>query len=269
VNDAPALKRADVGVAMGKSGTEAAKEAAEMVLADDNFASVAAAVEEGRTVYDNLRKAIAFLLPTNVGQGAILVAAILLGITLPMTPAQILWVNMVTAVTLGLALAFERPERNIMGRPPRDPAEPLLTRFLAWRVVFVGLLLVGGGLGMFLWEIERGASLAFARTATVNAVLIGEAFYLFNVRSFTDSILNREGFFGNRYVLLAIALLLGCQAVFTYLPAMQTLFRTEALDAASWLRILAFGVIVLLVVEAEKALVDRFRPARYRPEQRQ
>jgi magnesium-transporting ATPase (P-type) len=257
VNDAPALKRADVGVAMGKNGTEAAKEAAEMVLADDNFASVAAAVEEGRTVYDNLRKAIAFILPTNIGQAAILVVAILLGITLPMTPAQILWVNMVTAVTLALALAFERTERNIMDRPPRDPAEPLLTRFLAWRVVFVGLLLVGGGLGMFLWELARGASLEFARTAAVNAVLVGEAFYLFNVRSFTDSILNREGFLGNRYVLLAIALMLACQALFTYLPAMQTLFRSEGLDVASWLRIFAFGVAVLLVVEAEKALIKK------------
>jgi magnesium-transporting ATPase (P-type) len=242
---------------MGRNGTEVAKEAAEMVLADDNFASVAAAVEEGRTVYDNLRKAIAFILPTNIGQAAILVVAILLGITLPMTPAQILWVNMVTAVTLALALAFERTERNIMDRPPRDPAEPLLTRFLAWRVVFVGLLLVGGGLGMFLWELARGASLEFARTAAVNAVLVGEAFYLFNVRSFTDSILNREGFLGNRYVLLAIALMLACQALFTYLPAMQTLFRSEGLDVASWLRIFAFGVAVLLVVEAEKALIKK------------
>ncbi len=262
VNDAPALKRADVGVAMGRNGTEAAKEAAEMVLADDNFASVAAAVEEGRTVYDNLRKSVAFILPTNVGQAGILVAAILFGMTLPMTPAQILWVNMITAVTLALALAFESPERNIMGRPPRDPAEPILTRFLAWRVVFVGVLLVAGGLGLFIWELERGASVEFARTAAVNAVLIGEVFYLFNVRSFTDSILNREGFLGNRYVLLAIALLLVCQALFTYLPAMQTLFGTEALDVAAWSRILVFGVLVLLVVEAEKALIKNMNHGR-------
>ncbi|THF55390.1 cation-transporting P-type ATPase [Pseudothauera rhizosphaerae] len=255
VNDAPALKRADVGVAMGCNGTEAAKEAAEMVLADDNFASVAAAVEEGRTVYDNLRKAIAFILPTNIGQAGILVAAILLGMTLPMTPAQILWVNMVTAVTLALALAFEAPERDIMKRPPRDPAEPLLTRFVVWRVVFVGVLLVGGGLGAFVWEVGRGASLEFARTAAVNAVMVGEAFYLFNVRSFTDSILNRDGFLGNRYVLIAIALMLACQASFTYLPALQTLFGTVGLDVAAWSRILAFGVLMLLLVEAEKALI--------------
>jgi magnesium-transporting ATPase (P-type) len=259
VNDAPALKRADVGIAMGLNGTEAAKEAAEMVLADDNFASVAAAVEEGRTVYDNLRKAIAFILPTNAGEAGILVAAILLGMTLPITPAQILWVNMVTAVTLALALAFERPECGIMARPPRNPAEPLLNRFLGWRVMFVGLLLAAGGLGMFAWELGRGASLDFARTAAVNALVVGEAFYLFNVRSFSGSILNLEGFFGNRYVLLAIGMLVICQALFTYLPAMQAVMHTEGLDFPSWLRILGFGAGVLLIVEIEKAFRRRFR----------
>jgi calcium-translocating P-type ATPase len=262
VNDAPALKRADVGVAMGMNGTEAAKEAAEMVLADDNFATVAAAVEEGRTVYDNLRKAIAYILPTNVGQGAILLAAVVLGMTLPMTPAQILWVNMITAVTLALALAFEAPERDIMTRPPRDPAEPLLSRFLMWRVLFVGLLLVAGGLGMFAWEMARNASVAFARTAAVNALMVGQAFYLFNVRRFTGSVLNREGFCGNPYVLVAIGLMLLCQAAFTYLPAMQTLFGTVELDVAAWTRILGFGVLVLLLVEAEKALIKNFNHGR-------
>ncbi len=257
VNDAPALKRADVGVAMGRKGTEAAKEAAEMVLADDNFASVAAAVEEGRRVYDNLKKAIVFILPTNIGQGAMVLAAVLFGLTMPITPAQILWVNMITAVTLSLALAFEAPERDIMQRPPRNPMEPLLTRFLVWRIVFVGVLLVAGGMGLFLWELNRGAGLEAARTVTVNAILIGEVFYLFNVRSFYGSILNREGFFGNRYVLYAIALLLICQALFTYLPAMQVLFGTEALGMDEWVRILLFGVLVLLLVEAEKVLLRR------------
>ena len=257
VNDAPALKRADVGVAMGRKGTEAAKEAAEMVLADDNFASVAAAVEEGRRVYDNLKKAIVFILPTNIGQAGMIFFAVLFGLTMPITPAQILWVNMITAVTLALALAFEAPERNIMQRPPRSPAEPLLTPFLIWRIVFVGLLLVAGGMGLFLWETARGESLEAARTAAVNAVLIGEVFYLFNVRSFRDSILNREGFFGNRYVLLAIALLLLSQACFTYLPLAQTLFGTAAIDADAWLRIFAFGVLLMLVVEAEKWLLRK------------
>jgi magnesium-transporting ATPase (P-type) len=258
VNDAPALKRADVGVAMGHKGTEAAKEAAEMVLADDNFASVAAAVEEGRTVYDNLKKAIAYILPTNIGQAGIVFFAVLFGLTMPITPAQILWVNMITAVTLALALAFEAAEPDVMSRPPRDPAEPLLTRFLAWRIVFVGLLLVAGGMGLFLWELDQGASIASARTAAVNAVLIGEVFYLFNMRSLTGSVLNRNGFLGNPYVLWAIALLLLCQAAFTYLPAMQRLFGTEALGIDAWSRIVAFGLAVLFIVEAEKALVRRW-----------
>ena len=260
VNDAPALKRADVGVAMGQKGTEAAKEAAEMVLADDNFASVTAAVEEGRRVYDNLKKAIVFILPTNVGQGAMILAAVLFGLTMPITPAQILWVNMITAVTLSLALAFEAPEHDIMHRPPRDPAEPLLTRFLMWRIVFVGLLLVGGGMGLFLLALGQGASLESARTVTVNAILIGEVFYLFNVRSFTNSILNRAGFLGNRFVLYAIALLLLCQVLFTYLPALQVLFGTEALGLKEWIWITLFGVFVLLAVEAEKALVRGRKP---------
>jgi magnesium-transporting ATPase (P-type) len=250
VNDAPALKRAEVGVAMGNKGTEAAKEAAEVVLADDNFASIAAAVEEGRTVYDNLRKAIAFILPTNLGQGGIVLFAVLFGITMPITPAQILWVNMITAVTLALALAFEPAERDLMRRPPRSPAEPLLSGFVVWRIVFVGLLLVAGGMGFFLWEAGRGQSLELARTAAVNAVLVGEVFYLFNMRSFRGSVLNREGLLGNRYVLLAIGTLLVAQMLFTYAPFMQTLF---GLDVATWLRIFGFGVFVLLVVEGEKA----------------
>jgi potassium/sodium efflux P-type ATPase len=202
VNDAPALKRADVGVAMGVKGTEAAKEASEMVLADDNFASIAAAVEEGRTIYDNIRKAIVFILPTNGGQAAVLVAAILLGVQLPITPVQILWVNMVTAVTLALALGFEPAEADVMRRPPRDPREALLTPFMAWRVVLVSLLLVGGSLGLFLWELERGASLEAARTATVNLVLMAELFYLFNCRRLTASVLTWDGLMGNRYALL-------------------------------------------------------------------
>jgi len=253
VNDAPALKRAEVGVAMGNKGTEAAKEAAEVVLADDNFASIAAAVEEGRTVYDNLRKAIAFILPTNMGEGCIVLFAVLLGIAMPITPAQILWVNMITAVTLALALAFEPAERDLMGRPPRSSSEPLLSRFVVWRIVFVGLLLVAGSMAFFLWEAERGRSLEFARTVAVNALVAGEIFYLFNMRSFLGNVLNREGLTGNRYVLLAIGVLLVAQLLFTHAPFMQTLFGTEGLDAAAWLRVLGFGIFILLAVEAEKA----------------
>jgi magnesium-transporting ATPase (P-type) len=228
-----------------------------MVLADDNFASIAAAVEEGRTIYDNIRKAIVFILPTNGGQAGVLVAAILLGLQLPITPAQILWVNMVTAVTLALALAFEPAERDIMRRPPRDPVEPLLTPFMLWRIAFVSLLLVGGSLAIFLWQVGRGADVEVARTATVNLLLVGEVFYLFNCRRMTSPVLSFDGLFGSRYVLVAIALLLAMQMLFTYLPVMQTLFKTAPIDATTWGLIFLFGVAVLLVVEVEKIVARR------------
>lgn len=252
VNDAPALKRADVGVAMGHKGTEAAKEAAEMVLADDNFASIAAAVEEGRTVYDNLRKAVVYVLPTSVAQASMVLIAVLLGMTLPITPVQILWVNMVTAVTLSLAIAFERPEPGLMARPPRDPREPLVNGFMLWRIALVTALLAATSFGIFLWETGRGMSLAFARTAAVNTLVMGQIVYLFNCRRLTASILSREGFLGNPVALRAVAVLVGLQLAMTHLPFKQTLFGTEHLDAETWLRVVLAGVVVLLVVELEK-----------------
>ncbi|SFN56156.1 plasma-membrane calcium-translocating P-type ATPase [Formivibrio citricus] len=252
VNDAPALKRADVGVAMGNKGTEAAKEAAEMVLADDNFASIAAAVEEGRTVYDNLRKAVVYVLPTSIGQATMVLIAVLSGMTLPITPVQILWVNMVTAVTLSLAIAFERPEPGLMARPPRDPKEPLLNGFMLWRIVFVTTLLVATSFGMFLWELDRGMELEFARTAAVNTLVMGQIFYLFNCRRLTAPVLSREGFLGNRYALQAIAVLMVLQFSITHLPFKQDLFGTDDLDGASWIRVVIAGVLILLAVEAEK-----------------
>jgi calcium-translocating P-type ATPase len=252
VNDAPALKRADVGVAMGHKGTEAAKEAAEMVLADDNFASIAAAVEEGRTVYDNLRKAVVYVLPTSIGQASMVLIAVLLGMTLPITPVQILWVNMVTAVTLSLAIAFERPEPGLMERPPRDPKEPLVNAFMLWRIGFVAVLLVATSFGMFLWELERGMELEFARTAAVNMLVMGQIVYLFNCRRLTGSVLSREGFLGNRIALKAIAVLVVLQLAMTHLPFKQGLFGTDHLDAETWLRIVVAGFIVLLAVELEK-----------------
>jgi magnesium-transporting ATPase (P-type) len=252
VNDAPALKRADVGVAMGQKGTEVAKEAAEMVLTDDNFASIAHAVEEGRTVYDNLKKAIIFILPTNGGEALTILAAILLGRMLPITAAQILWVNMITAVTLALALAFEPPEEKVMSRPPRRAGEPLLSGFLIWRIVFVSLILVSGTFGIFLWLREGGASIELARTAAVNTLVMFEVFYLFSSRYLLAPVLNREGLFGNRYALVAIAVLLLMQLAFTYLPPFQALFGTTGLDMALWGRIVAIATSVLLLVELEK-----------------
>jgi magnesium-transporting ATPase (P-type) len=256
VNDAPALKRADVGTAMGHNGTEAAKEAAEMVLADDNFASITHAVEEGRTVYDNLKKAILFILPTNGGEALIILAAILFGFhQLPLTPVQILWVNMVTAVTLALSLAFEPPEQNVMRRPPRDAHEAMLTPYLVWRVVFVSVILMTGTFGLFLWEMERDVSIEHARTVAVNTLVMFEIFYLFNSRYITASVFNRAGLTGNRYVLIAIGILIIFQLGFTYLTPMQSLFGTTAIDLNIWLRILLVSSSVLILVELEKYFV--------------
>ncbi|KAA3626013.1 MAG: cation-transporting P-type ATPase [Proteobacteria bacterium] len=257
VNDAPALKRADVGIAMGRKGTEVAKEAAEMVLADDNFASIAHAVEEGRTVFDNLKKAIIFILPTNGGEALAVIAAILFGMQLPITPVQILWVNMITAVTLALALAFEPAEARVMARPPRDPGEPLLSRLLVWRIVFVSLILVTGTFGLFVWDITRGGELAHARTVAVNTLVMYEIFYLFNSRYLTASVLNRNGLVGNRWALVAIGVLLVFQLAFTYFGPLQKLFDTRALEAQQWGIIILVASSVLFLVEIEKALIRK------------
>ncbi|MFV9614942.1 MAG: cation-transporting P-type ATPase [Gammaproteobacteria bacterium] len=258
VNDAPALKRADVGTAMGQNGTEAAKEAAEMVLADDNFASITHAVEEGRTVYDNIKKAILFILPTNGGEALIILAAILFGFKqLPLLPVQILWVNMITAVTLALALAFEPPEKNVMLRSPRDAHEPMLTPFFIWRITFVSIILMSGTFGLFLWEMDSGASIEHARTVAVNTLVMFEIFYLFNSRYITASVFNRAGFTGNRYVLIAIVVLITFQLGFTYLAPMQVLFGTTAIGIEIWLRILLVSSSVLFLVELEKYYVRR------------
>ncbi len=256
VNDAPALKRADVGIAMGRNGTEAAKEAAEMVLADDNFSSITQAVEEGRTVYDNLKKAILFILPTNGGQALVILAAILFGFQqLPLTPVQILWVNMVTAVTLALSLAFEPPEKDVMQRPPRNAHEPILVPHLIWRVLFVSVIIMGGTMAMFLWEMKQGATIEHARTVAVNTLVMFEVFYLFSARYTTASVLNMDGLTGNRYVLIAIVILLLFQFGFTYLAPLQALFGTVAIGLSIWLNILLAASSVLLLVELEKYIV--------------
>lgn len=257
VNDAPALKRADVGVAMGLKGTEVAKEAAEVVLTDDNFASIARAVGEGRTVYDNLKKSILFVLPTNGGEAFLIVAAIMLGRLLPITPVQILWVNMITAVTLALTLAFEPAERNVMHRFPRNPKEPILSGFLIWRTIFVSLIILIGTFGLFVWERNHGVSIEQARTIAVNTLVMFEIFYLFNSRYLYAPSLNIEGLTGNRYVLYAIVLLVMFQLGFTYLPPMQLLFATVAIDVEAWIRIVVIGSSVLFLVEIEKYLIRR------------
>lgn len=259
VNDAPALKRADVGIAMGEKGTEVSKEASEIVLADDNFASIARAVEEGRTIHDNLKKAILFILPTNGGQAGTIIIAMLFGLTLPITPVQILWVNMVTAVTLALTFAFEPPEGDVMHRPPRRPNEPLLSAFLIWRIGFVSLILIAGTLGMFIWESHQEVPLESARVAAVNTLVVGQIFYLFSARHMTAPSLTLPGLAGNPTAYLAIAVIAVLQLLFTYFPPMEYFFGTAPITLDAWVRIIAIGVLIFLAVELEKAILRRNR----------
>ncbi|MEN6475963.1 MAG: cation-transporting P-type ATPase [Syntrophaceae bacterium] len=255
VNDAPALKRADIGVAMGITGTDVAKEASDMVLTDDNFASIEAAVEEGRGTFDNLTKFIVWTLPTNIGEGLVILAAVFMGVVLPILPVQILWINMTTAVLLGLMLVFEPKEPGIMERTPRDPKEPILTRVLIWRILIVGFLMLVAAFGLFNYELRYvGASDNEARTVAVNVFVMVEIFYLFNCRSLTKSVLE-VGFFSNPWVFGGSGLMLVLQLLFTYVPAMNTAFHSVPIGIESWARIVVAGSIVMLVVGFEKYLV--------------
>jgi magnesium-transporting ATPase (P-type) len=257
VNDAPALKRADVGVAMGEKGTEAAKEAAEMVLADDNFASIVAAVREGRTVYDNLMKVISWTLPTNGGEALTILAALALGLALPITPVQILWINMVTAVALGLTLAFEPTEPGTMRRPPRPANQPILGCRLLWRIGFVSLLFVAGAFGIFFWAEARGLPIETGRTMVVNTIVVMEIFYLFSVRYVHGTALTIEGVLGTPAVLIGVTVVTAAQFVFTYVPFMHATFSTRPVTFTDGIAIVGVGVAMLVIVEIEK-YIHRF-----------
>ncbi len=251
VNDAPALKQANIGVAMGLAGTEVAKEAADMVLTDDNFASIEEAVEEGRGVFDNLTKFIVWVLPTNLGEALAVLCAVFTGAALPVMPVQILWINMTTTVCLGLMLAFESKEPGIMNRPPRDPDAPIMTFELVMRTLFVGILLVTGVFGLFLYEQSKGASIEEARTVAVAVLVIGELFYLFNCRSLTRSMLS-VGFFSNRWLWAGISVMLALQMLFTYAPFMNLFFDSAPISLESWVLIFAVGVCIYALVGIEK-----------------
>ena len=258
VNDAPSLKKADIGVAMGIKGTEVTKEAAGMILADDNFASITAAVKEGRTVYNNVEKAMLFLLPTNVAQALVIAVAIFFGFTMPITAPQVLWVNMVTSVALGLVISFEPHEIDVMSRPPRAIGRPIVTGFGIWRIAFVGLALLAYTLLAFFWMKSAGASDALARTVAVNAITIGQAFYLLNSRYLLDSSVSVTAHMGNKYLPFGIGAVVILQLLFTYAPPFQAMFDNEAIPLWVWPRLLAGGLLFFLVVEAEKFVIRSF-----------
>jgi magnesium-transporting ATPase (P-type) len=257
VNDSPALKQADVGTAMGIKGTEAARQASDMVLLDDNFASIVAAVKEGRTVHDNIRKVIALTLPTNGGETAAVVLAILMGFTLPVSATQILWINLATETTLGLVLAFEPSEADIMKRPPRRPDAPLLSPFLLWRVLFVSVLFAGAVLLVFYGALARGADLEFARTMAVNTLVAAQIFYLFNVRFLSSPSMTWRGALGTPAVLIAIGVLVLAQLAFTYLPAMNDLFESRPLGFLELVIVVGIGAALMVIVELEKMVMRR------------
>ncbi len=254
VNDAPALKRADAGIAMGVKGSEATKETADLVLADDNFASISAAVREGRTVHDNLRKVISFELPTSFGEAGAIMVALLLGLAMPVSPVQILWINLITGITLGLALAFEPTEVGTMRRPPRPRHAPLLTGALIWHILFVTLLFVVAVFGLYTYALDKGYTPVLAQTITMNMLVVLEIVHLFFIRNIFSTSLTWAAVRGTRVVWICVAIVVPAQFFITYLPVAQQILGTQSVPLFDWVLIVAIGVVFFAIIEVEKQL---------------
>jgi len=258
VNDAPALKKADIGIAMGIKGTEVTKEAASMVLTDDNFSSIVSAVEEGRTIYDNLRKTLMFILPTNGAEAIVIVSAIIFGMTLPVTPVQILWINMVTAITLAISLAFEPMEENTMEMPPRDPNTSIIGGYFLFRILYVAGIIGGITVYVFNFYNNGDGSTALARTIAVNTLVIGELFYLFNSRKVHETTVT-HGFFKNKAVFISSGALIIFQLAFNYFPFMQVWFGSKSTSLNQWIFPVLCGLGIFIFVEVEKLIIQKIR----------
>ncbi len=266
VNDGPALKQADIGVAMGITGTDVAKEAADIVLTDDNFATIEAAVEEGRAVYDNIKKMITWALPANVGQGFVVMLSVLLGIALPILPIHVLWVNLVGSGVIGIALAFEPKEAGIMRRSPRPATDPLLTRDLLWRILFVGLIIVAAAFGLYEAALSRDLSVTAARTIVVNAIVVTQILYLFNCRSLMSSPL-AAGLFANRWAIFGTVAMVGLQILFTHLAPANAVLKTAPIGATEWAMVVGVGIAAHVLVEVEKGMTRAWGARRARVRQ--
>ena len=257
VNDAPALKQADVGIAMGITGTDVAKESSDIILTDDNFASIESAVEEGRRILDTLIKFITWTLPTSFGEGLVVLASIFSGLLIPILPVQILWVNMTTVLALGTMLIFEPKEADVMSRPPRPPNSPILSRDLFIQIAIVSACILISVYSLFEWSIQNGLALDEARTIAVNTIVMIEIFYLFNCRSLKKSIF-RTGFFSNRLIFLGILIMILLQFCFTYVPLMNDIFQTAPIEIDYWLIITGISVLVFLIIELTKYVSNQF-----------
>jgi magnesium-transporting ATPase (P-type) len=253
VNDAPALKAAAIGIAMGRGGTDVAREAADMVLADDNFVSIVAAVEEGRVTFDNVRKVTFFLVSTAVASIAAILAGVWLGWPLIMLPAQLLWLNLVTNGLQDVALAFEPGERGVLRRPPRRLNEGVLSRVLWERAAFAGLVMAVGALTLFRWELDQTGSLARAQTVALSTMVVFMAFHVGNSRSEERSILAVSPT-SNRFLLAATAAALAVHVGSLYFPPTQYILRVEPIELAAWARIVAVATTILAAMEAHKWL---------------